>query len=150
MSRASFWIDESCFSTPSLANLSILFATMIIWCLFTSRIFTISRSRAVKPTLASIIKKTALGLVLENSTYQKILLIILLRSDIERFAYPYPGKSTKQKESLMRKKFACRVFPGLLLTFTRSFLPTKELITLDFPALERPKKAICGKLSFMP
>ena len=26
----------------------------------------------------------------------------------------------------------------------------KELITLDFPALERPKKAMCGKLSSKP
>src|SRR5450631_1812452 len=36
-----------------------------------------------------------------------------------------------------------RVRPGVLLV-RASFVPTSELITLDFPTLERPRKAISG------
>ena len=36
-----------------------------------------------------------------------------------------------------------RVRPGVLLV-RASFAPTSELITLDFPTLERPRKAISG------
>src|SRR5271157_6025854 len=36
-----------------------------------------------------------------------------------------------------------RVRPGVLLV-RASFLPTSKLITLDFPTLDRPRKAISG------
>jgi hypothetical protein len=38
-----------------------------------------------------------------------------------------------------------RVRPGVLLV-RASFVPTSELITLDFPTLDRPRKAISGKV----
>jgi hypothetical protein len=36
-----------------------------------------------------------------------------------------------------------RVRPGVLLV-RANFVPTKELITLDFPTFDRPRKAISG------
>jgi hypothetical protein len=36
-----------------------------------------------------------------------------------------------------------RVRPGVLLV-RANFAPTKELMTLDFPTFERPRKAISG------
>src|SRR5208337_320874 len=38
-----------------------------------------------------------------------------------------------------------RVRPGVLLV-RASFLPTSELITLDFPTFDRPRKAISGRV----
>src|SRR5215813_7607148 len=43
------------------------------------------------------------------------------------------------------KKLMLRVRPGVELV-RASFAPTSELITLDLPTLERPRKAISGRL----
>jgi hypothetical protein len=44
-----------------------------------------------------------------------------------------------------RKKLMLRVLPGVELVFA-TLLPTKELMTLDLPTLERPRNAISGRL----
>jgi hypothetical protein len=44
----------------------------------------------------------------------------------------------------MGKKLINCVLPGVLLTFTSPFRPTKELISEDFPTLDRPANAISG------
>ena len=43
------------------------------------------------------------------------------------------------------KKLILRVRPGVELVFA-SFAPTSELITLDFPTFDRPRKAISGSV----
>ena len=69
----------------------------------------------------------------------------------DNFAYPYPGRSAKISSGrgfpAMRnsKKLIARVRPGVELV-RASFVPTRELITLDLPTLDRPRKAISGKL----
>src|SRR3954470_19371778 len=67
----------------------------------------------------------------------------------EIFAYPYPGRSAKISSGRgfpghrISKKLMLRVRPGVELV-RASLVPTSELITLDFPTLERPRKAISG------
>src|SRR5688572_19748093 len=59
-------------------------------------------------------------------------------------AYPKPGKSTKRKRSLMVKKFSDCVRPGVEEVRARPRTESRELIRLDLPTLERPRKAISG------
>src|SRR5262252_1169840 len=67
----------------------------------------------------------------------------------EIFAYPYPGRSAKISSGRglpgrrISKKLMLRVRPGVELV-RASFVPTRALMTLDLPTLERPKKAISG------
>src|SRR5581483_8361340 len=64
-------------------------------------------------------------------------------------AYPYPGRSAKISSGRgfpghrISKKLMLRVRPGVELV-RASLLPTRELITLDFPTFERPRNAISG------
>ncbi len=44
------------------------------------------------------------------------------------------------------KKLIARVRPGVELVFA-ILLPTRELMTLDLPTFDRPRKAISGKLA---
>src|SRR6266550_1736075 len=68
----------------------------------------------------------------------------------ESLAYPYPGKSVKINSGFglpairSSKKLMARVRPGVELV-RASFVPTRELITLDLPTLDRPRKAISGR-----
>ena len=72
-------------------------------------------------------------------------------SEISRaiLAYPYPGRSAKIKSGRgfpgqrISKKLMLRVRPGVELV-RASLVPTRELIRLDFPTLERPRKATSG------
>ena len=50
----------------------------------------------------------------------------------------FPGQRTS-------KKLMLRVRPGVELV-RASLVPTNELMTLDLPTLDRPKKAISGRL----
>src|SRR6478672_13661328 len=67
----------------------------------------------------------------------------------EIFAYPYPGRSAKISSGRgfpgqrISKKLMLRVRPGVELV-RASLVPTRELITLDLPTLERPRKATSG------
>src|SRR5215471_4677228 len=67
----------------------------------------------------------------------------------EIFAYPYPGRSAKISSGRgfpgqrISKKLMLRVRPGVELV-RASLVPTSELMTLDFPTFERPRKAISG------
>src|SRR5579872_582813 len=67
----------------------------------------------------------------------------------EILAYPYPGRSAKINSGRgfpgqrISKKLMLRVRPGVELV-RASFVPTKELITLDLPTLDRPRKATSG------
>src|SRR5271156_4506407 len=70
--------------------------------------------------------------------------------DREILAYPYPGRSAKSRrgsravaESDRAKKLIDRVRPGEAETFA-AFSPSRPLIKLDFPTLERPRKANSG------
>src|SRR5438105_15501034 len=69
----------------------------------------------------------------------------------EILAYPYPGRSVKTSSGRgfpgqrTSKKLMLRVRPGAELV-RASLVPTRELITLDLPTLERPRKAISGRL----
>src|SRR5579863_531160 len=66
-------------------------------------------------------------------------------------ANPYPGRSAKTKSGCglpgrrTWKKLIVWVRPGVLLVLA-FLLPTRELIKLDFPTLDRPTKAISGAL----
>src|SRR5205807_8169032 len=68
----------------------------------------------------------------------------------EILAYPYPGRSVKTSSGRgfpgqrTSKKLMLRVRPGVELVFA-TLLPSRELITLDLPTLERPRNAISGK-----
>src|SRR5690348_18379582 len=46
----------------------------------------------------------------------------------------------------MRKKLILWVRPGVFEVRASPLLPSKELINDDFPTLERPRKAISGRL----
>src|SRR5215831_5739085 len=59
-------------------------------------------------------------------------------------AYPKPGTSTKRKLSLMLKKFNDCVRPGVDDVRAKPRTLSRELIRLDLPTLERPRKAISG------
>src|SRR5262252_9849938 len=65
------------------------------------------------------------------------------------FAYPYPGRSAKITSGRglpgqrISKKLMLRVRPGVELV-RANLVPTRELITLDLPTFERPKKATSG------
>src|ERR1044072_4796531 len=59
-------------------------------------------------------------------------------------AYPKPGKSTKRKRSLMVKKFNVCVRPGVDDVRASPRTESRELIKLDLPTFERPRKAISG------
>ena len=67
----------------------------------------------------------------------------------ETLAYPYPGKSVKINSGCgfpahrSSKKLMLRVRPGVELVLA-SFFPTSELITLDLPTFDRPRKATSG------
>src|SRR5438309_10273637 len=67
----------------------------------------------------------------------------------EILAYPYPGRSAKISSGCgfpgqrISKKLMLRVRPGVELVHA-SLVPTSELITLDLPTLERPRKATSG------
>src|SRR5712692_1659762 len=67
----------------------------------------------------------------------------------ERRAYPYPGKSVKTSSGFglpgqrTSKKLMLRVRPGVELV-RASLVPTSELMTLDLPTFDRPRKAISG------
>jgi uncharacterized membrane protein len=67
----------------------------------------------------------------------------------EILAYPYPGRSAKITSGRglpgqrISKKLMLRVRPGVELV-RASLVPTRELITLDLPTLDRPKKATSG------
>src|SRR3954465_7658188 len=69
----------------------------------------------------------------------------------EILAYPYPGRSAKISSGRgfpghrISKKLMLRVRPGVELV-RASLVPTSELITLDLPTLERPRKAISGSV----
>src|SRR6202012_282356 len=70
--------------------------------------------------------------------------------DREILAYPYPGKSANNNrgnravgESDKAKKLIARVRPGEAETFA-AFSPTKPLMRLDLPTLDRPRKANSG------
>src|SRR5579863_8723512 len=69
----------------------------------------------------------------------------------EILAYPYPGRSAKMSSGFgfpgqrTSKKLMLRVRPGVELV-RASLAPTSELMTLDFPTLERPRKAISGRV----
>src|SRR5581483_618264 len=67
----------------------------------------------------------------------------------ESFAYPYPGRSVNITSGRglpghrTEQKLMLRVRPGVELV--RATLdPSRELITLDFPTLERPRNATSG------
>jgi hypothetical protein len=66
-------------------------------------------------------------------------------TDAGTLAYPYPGRSTKQKALFIKKKLISWVRPGVELVFTRRFRFKSVLISEDLPTLERPEKAISGK-----
>src|SRR6185503_13659062 len=57
-------------------------------------------------------------------------------------AYPKPGKSTKRNWSLMSKKFSDWVRPGVDEVRARPCTRSRELMRLDLPTFERPRKAI--------
>src|SRR5690348_16666131 len=59
-------------------------------------------------------------------------------------AYPNPGKSTKRKRSLIVKKFSDCVRPGVEDVRAKPRTASSELIRLDLPTFERPRKAISG------
>src|SRR5215471_1113276 len=67
----------------------------------------------------------------------------------EIFAYPYPGRSAKISSGRglpgqrISKKLMLRVRPGVELV-RASFVPTNELMTLDLPTFDRPRKATSG------
>jgi len=63
------------------------------------------------------------------------------------FAKPYQGKSVKLYLVFTIKIFACFVFPGLELVFTKSFLLNKAFIRLDLPTLDLQIKIISFLLS---
>src|SRR5689334_9204269 len=64
-------------------------------------------------------------------------------------AYPYPGRSAKTISGCglpghrTSKKLIDRVRPGVELVFA-IFVPSSELMTLDFPTFDRPRNAISG------
>src|SRR6185295_9831099 len=58
--------------------------------------------------------------------------------------YPKPGKSTKRNWSLMSKKFKDWVRPGVEEVRARPCTLSRELMRLDLPTFERPRKAISG------
>jgi hypothetical protein len=69
----------------------------------------------------------------------------------EILAYPYPGRSVKinsgcgfpaQRSS---KKLMLRVRPGVELVLA-TLAPSRELITLDLPTLDRPRNATSGRV----
>src|ERR1700722_16222403 len=73
-------------------------------------------------------------------------------ADIDRdiLAYPYPGRSANNRrgsravaESDRAKKLIDRVRPGEAETLA-AFSPSRPLIRLDLPTLERPRKANSG------
>ena len=68
-----------------------------------------------------------------------------LLSFSQDLAYPYHGKSTITRESLIRKKLNNLVFQGILEHLAKSFLCTNILIKEDFQTFERPKNANSGK-----
>src|ERR1051325_635572 len=59
-------------------------------------------------------------------------------------AYPKPGKSTNRSCLLISKKLSDCVRPGVEDVRARPRTESRELIRLDLPTLERPKKAISG------
>src|SRR6185503_6180722 len=59
-------------------------------------------------------------------------------------AYPKPGKSTNRNWLLISKKFSACVRPGVEDVRARPRTASRELIKLDLPTFERPKKAISG------
>ena len=65
----------------------------------------------------------------------------------DTFAYPYPGKSTREIFSFTRKKLIVWVLPGLELVLARFFRLTSALIKEDFPTFDLPAMAISGKFS---
>ncbi len=77
----------------------------------------------------------------------------LFRSDFERLANPYPGRSTRSSSagllfswsrrirSLIRKTLMPRVQPGVDEVRTSFFRATSVLIRLDFPTFDRPANA---------
>src|SRR5665647_2135978 len=67
-------------------------------------------------------------------------------TDWATLAKPYPGKSTNEIFSLTAKKLISCVLPGVLLVLASLFRPTSVFIRDDFPTLERPTKAISGKI----
>src|SRR6266550_6310481 len=70
----------------------------------------------------------------------------------ESLAYPYPGRSVKINSGFglpairNSKKLMARVRPGVELV-RANLVPTRELITLDLPTFDRPRKAISGRLA---
>jgi hypothetical protein len=74
-------------------------------------------------------------------------------SDTSRdtLAYPYPGRSAKINSGLgfpgqrTSKKLMDRVRPGVELVLA-TLAPRSELITLDFPTLDRPRNATSGNV----
>src|SRR5437660_10298597 len=68
----------------------------------------------------------------------------------EILAYPYPGRSVKTSSGRAfpgqrtSKKLMLRVRPGVELLLA-TLLPSRELMTLDLPTLERPRNAISGR-----
>jgi hypothetical protein len=67
-----------------------------------------------------------------------------LLTETGTFAYPNPGRSTKENVLFMRKKLINWVRPGVALVFTRRLRFNRVLIREDLPTLERPVKAISG------
>src|ERR1700689_2862767 len=69
----------------------------------------------------------------------------------EILAEPSPGRSAKISSGRgfpgqrISKKLMLRVRPGVELV-RASLVPTRELMTLDLPTLERPRKAISGRV----
>ncbi len=65
------------------------------------------------------------------------------------FAYPYPGRSAKINSGCglpghhTSKKLMDRVRPGVELVLA-ILVPSSELMTLDFPTLDRPRNATSG------
>src|SRR4030042_6601958 len=60
------------------------------------------------------------------------------------FAYPYPGRSTRESFPLIRKKLISCVRPGVELILARFFRLTNALINEDFPTLDFPAMANSG------
>src|ERR1700758_4034957 len=69
----------------------------------------------------------------------------------EILAEPEPGRAAKIISGRgfpghrISKKLIARVRPGVELV-RASFVPTSELITLDLPTFDRPRKAISGRV----
>ena len=81
------------------------------------------------------------------SMYDEIIWSSFFWTDLERFAKPYPGRSTKYHSLFIMKWLMSRVLPGVAEVLASPLWLQSMLMRLDLPTFERPMKAYSALLS---